>query len=99
MSNQNLAVRTALNDPSFGGLSGMAKWQAKQEIGLATKQNMVAAVQEQGRALLANMALESVGALSSLEEHLCEIAPAGAHRYRMVVDAYAMGVAQRLAQW
>jgi len=99
MSNQNLAIRSALNDPGFSQLSGLAKWQAKQEVGLATKQNMVAAVQEQGRAILANMALESVGALSSLEEHLTEIAPSGAHRYRMIVDAYAMGVAQRLAQW
>ena len=99
MSNQNIAIRSALNDPSYSQLSGLAKWEAKKEVGLVTKQNMVTAVQEQGRALLANMALESVGALSSLEEHLTEIAPSGAQRYRLIVDAYAMGVAQRLAQW
>lgn len=99
MSNQNLAVRSALNDPSFAQLSGLAKWEAKKDVALATKQTMVAVAQEQGRALLTQMALESVGALSSLEEHLTEIAPFGSHRYKAIVDAFTMGVAQRLAQW
>jgi hypothetical protein len=99
MQNNTLALPNQSAQLSYGNLNGLAKWEAKKELGLATKQTMVAAVHEQGRALLTNMALESVGALTSLEEHLCEVAPSGAHRYRHIVDAYTMGVAQRIAQW
>jgi hypothetical protein len=99
MSNQNLAVKSALSDQSFTQLTGMAKWEAKRETGEMVKRTLVAAVHEQGRALLTNMALESVGALSALESHLVQIAPQGAERYRHIVDAYALGAAQKIAGW
>jgi hypothetical protein len=101
MNQQALATpQTAITQNlGYNNLSGLAKWEAKREVDLAVKGTMVAAVHEQGRALITNMALESVGALSSLEEHLCEVAPTGAHRYRHIVDAYAAGAAQMIARW
>ena len=99
MSNQGLSLRSTLNDPSYTQLTGMTKWQARQETGAIVRKTLVAATHEQGRALLTNMALENVGALSALENHLTQIAPQGAERYRHIVDAYALGAAQKIAGW
>jgi phage terminase large subunit-like protein len=99
MANQNLAIKSTLNDPSYTQLSGMTKWEAKRETGETVKRTLVAAIHEQGRAHLTNMALENVGALSALENHLTQIAPQGAERYRHIVDAYALGAAQKIAGW
>jgi hypothetical protein len=99
MQNNILAIPEQMVDQDHGSLSGLAKWETKKELALVTRQAMVTIAKEQGRALLTQMALESVGALTSLEEHLTKIAPAGADRYRYIVDAYSMGVAQRIARW
>ena len=99
MSNKNMALSNAMSDGSFGELTGMTKWEAKRDASLAVKQTLVAATHEQGRAYLTNMALENTGALSALEGHLTQIAPNGAERYRHIVDAYALGAAQKIAGW
>jgi hypothetical protein len=75
------------------------KLAIKRDGGEVIKNVIVAGIHEQGRALLTNMALESVGALSALEEHLCQIAPCGAGRYRAIVDAYTLGAANKIARW
>ena len=54
---------------------------------------------EHYRALLTQTALTNVGALSTLEEHLCNVAPYGSERYRGIVNAYAMSAAMRIAKW
>jgi hypothetical protein len=100
MQNTNaLAIPEQMAEQGYGQLSGLAKYQAKKDVALATKRTMVAIAQEQGRTMLTQLALESVAALTSFEEHLCEVAPSGANRYRHIVDAYAMGVANRIAKW
>jgi hypothetical protein len=95
----NLPIKSALNDPSFTQLNGLAKWQAKQATSEMVKSTLVATLHEQGRGVLTNTALENVGALSALEAHLIEIAPQGAERYRHIVDAYALSAAQKIARW
>jgi hypothetical protein len=54
---------------------------------------------EQGRALLASTALENVGALSSMESYLCQVAPSGAHRYKAIADAYTAAVIGTIMDW
>ena len=83
----------------FTELSGLAKWEAKQDCAQMVKATLVSTLHEQGRGLLTNTALENVGALSTLEAHLTQIAPQGAERYRHIVDAYALGAAQKIARW
>lgn len=98
MANNNMLAK-ALSDDSLGELNGLSKWQAKQQVGEIVSHTLASAAHEQGRALLANMALENTGALSALESHLTQIAPQGADRYRHIVDAYALGAAQKIAGW
>lgn len=99
MNRTELATSSALQTQGFGQLTGMTKWEAKQETAQIVKATLVAHVHEQGRALLANTALENVGALSALEAHLIQIAPQGEDRYRHIVNAYALGAAQKIARW
>ncbi|MCL2280659.1 hypothetical protein FWC31_02110 [Candidatus Saccharibacteria bacterium] len=99
MQNNILAIPEQMADQNYSSLSGLTRWETKKDMALVTRQTMVTIAKEQGRTLLTQMALESVGALTSLEEHLTKIAPAGADRYRYIVDAYSMGVAQRIARW
>lgn len=80
-------------------LVGMDKWQAKRDCQQIARSTLVAGAREQGRAILADAALQNVGALSALEEHLCQIAPSGAARYQHIVDAYALGAATTIARW
>jgi hypothetical protein len=96
MSYSNELVKTSQD---FTQLNGMAKWEAKHQCGQIVKATLVATVHEQGRAMLTNTALENVGALSALEAHLTQVAPQGAERYRHIVDAYALGAAQKIARW
>ncbi len=84
---------------SVNQLAGIDKWQAKQDCQQIVKNTLVVGVHEQGRAILTDAALQNVGALSALEEHLCQIAPSGAPRYHCIVDAYALGAAQTIARW
>jgi hypothetical protein len=100
-SNQSLGLglRNELANRDYTQLSGLTKWEARRENGEMVKRTLVTATHEQGRALLTNMALENVGALSALENHLTQIAPQGAERYRHIVDAYALGAAQKIAGW
>ena len=89
----SLGFETACNLPTT------ARRGIQNEGGAVIKQTIVAALHEQGRAVLANEALTNIGTLSAMETHLCQIAPCGAGRYRAIVDAYALGAAQKLARW
>lgn len=54
---------------------------------------------EEARGYLANQALEIVGALTSLEQQLIQVAPLGEARYKLIVDSYAMGAANTIARF
>jgi len=80
-------------------MTGQIARQTSRELDRVAAQTVVADAIEQGRALIANTALENVGALSALEAHLIEIAPLGEGRYKHIVDAYALGASQKIARW
>lgn len=99
MTQNNTGLSKALSGGSYGELSGRSKWEAKHETSAMVKRTVVSAMHEQGRAVLTSIALENVGALSALEQHLCDVAPSGAERYRHIVDAYALGAANKIGRW
>ena len=80
-------------------MSGSMQRQTGREIERVQAQALVADTREQGRALLTNTALQNVGALTALEQHLIQVAPLGEARYKHIVDAYAMGAAQAISRW
>jgi hypothetical protein len=80
-------------------MSGSMQRQASREIERVQAQALIADTREQGRALLTNTALNNVGALSALEQHLIQVAPLGEARYKHIVDSYAMGAAAAIQRW
>lgn len=88
-----------LRSQGLAHLSGLVRRQTRREVERVVAQTLIADAREQGRALIANTALENAGALSALEAHLITIAPLGEDRYKHIVDAYAMGAARAIARW
>jgi DNA-binding TFAR19-related protein (PDSD5 family) len=80
-------------------MSGGTQRQARREIERVQAQALVADTREQARALLTNTALQNVGALSALEQHLIQVAPIGEARYKHIVDSYALGAAVAIQRW
>lgn len=80
-------------------MSGSMQRQAGREVERVQARALVADTYEQARALLTNTALQNVGALSALEQHLIQVAPLGEARYKHIVDSYAMGAAQAIQRW
>jgi len=101
MSSKGLALSGSddFSHQSLERLSRPAQRQTSREVEKAVAQGIIANTHENLRAALTNTALQNVGALSSLEEHLTQVAPSGAGRYQHIVDAYALGAAQRIARW
>jgi hypothetical protein len=93
------AYTGGFNLDAIESLPAVAKRGIRNEGALVIKRTVLSNLQEQGRAHITNTALENVGALTALEEHLCEIAPSGAERYRHIVDAYTMGAARTIGRW
>lgn len=98
MKNELSSLPETFN-PQTTGLMGKLKWVVQRESSEVVKKVIVANMHEQGRALLAKTALDNLGALSALEAHLTQIAPYGEERYRQIVDAYALGAAQKIWRW
>ncbi len=89
----------AFSQQGLARMSGSVQRQAGREIERVQAQALIADTREQGRALLTNTALQNVGALTALEQHLIEVAPLGEARYKHIVDAYAMGAANAISRW
>lgn len=99
-TNTDLApLSGAFSQQGLAQMSGSMQRQAGREIERVQAQALVADTREQGRALLTNTALQNVGALTALEQHLIQVAPLGEARYKHIVDAYAMGAAQTISRW
>jgi hypothetical protein len=93
---------TTLTDGLDNGISNLpavVRRNIKKDGALAVQRTVAANMREQGRAMLANTALENAGSLSALEDHLCEISPYGSDRYKAIVDAYTLGACQDIARW
>jgi hypothetical protein len=73
--------------------------ETSQQMARTVGQGLVANTREEIRAAITSTALQNVGALSALEQHLIEVAPMGAARYQHIVDAYTVGAAQTIARW
>lgn len=93
------AAGGAFGAQALSQMSGSMHRQAGREIERVQARALVANVHEEGRALLTGTALNNLGALSALEQHLIEIAPLGEARYKHIVDAYALGAAQAISRW
>ncbi len=94
-STPNNAI-TALSMPKPLGITG---WMAANASSRVVQGALVEATHEQCRMMLTSSALENVGTLSALEAHLVSVAPGGQERYRVIVDAYAVSTAMRVARW
>jgi hypothetical protein len=88
-----------ISQQSLRSMSGSIQRQASREIERVQAQALIADTREQGRALLTNTALQNVGALTALEQHLIQVAPLGEARYKHIVDAYALGAATEISRW
>ncbi len=100
MGNTQLVMyENGLTPQAIEQLSRPMRRQASRENERVAVEGLVKDLREQVRANLANTALQNAGALSELEGYLRQIAPTGAARYQHIVDAYALGAAQRIARW
>lgn len=83
---------------SFGSFNlagtslGMQR-QVRREAERVQGRAAIAKLTEDARALLTHAALEHVGSLTALEQHLITVAPLGEARYRELVDSYTLGAA------
>jgi len=73
--------------------------QTQRAIHMVQAEGVVAAVREEGRAFLGNRALENIGALTALEQHLITVAPLGEARYREIVDSVTLGAASAIRRF
>ncbi len=100
MSNTELLPSGSVLSPA--GLSRMSmglQRQTRRELERVQSRAVVANLTEDGRAFLANTALEHVGALTALEQHLISVAPLGEARYREIVDSYTLGASAAIRRW
>jgi hypothetical protein len=99
MKNELTTLTENLNLQPTDRFTGKIQLAVKREGSEIIKNAIVANVHEQCRALLTKTALDNVGALSALESHLTKVAPYGMYRYKEIVDAYALGAAQKIMRW
>ena len=99
MNNALSPIDQAFSLQSSGNMTSGTKLAVRRETSAVVKNVIIANIQENGRAFLTKTALDNVGALSALEAQLTMIAPNGAARYQYIVDAYALGAAQKIRGW
>ena len=73
--------------------------QTRREVERVQSRAIVAKLTEDGRAFVTHTALEHVGALTALEQHLITVAPLGEARYREIVDSYTLGASAAIRRW
>ena len=99
MSNELIPINSSLNLEPSSKETRKLKLAIDLENSNVLKNTVVSIAHEQGRALLTKSALENIAALSALENHLFKIAPLGQERYKQILDAYAVGAAQKIWRW
>ncbi|MDX2375633.1 hypothetical protein M4I32_02325 [Microbacterium sp. LRZ72] len=83
----------------MGAMSLSTQRQVRREVERVQTRAIIAGQTEEARAAIANLALEHVGALTALEQHLITVAPLGEARYREIVDSYTLGAAAAVRRW
>ena len=100
LSDNGLALASnGLSSQSIEQMSRPMQRQAIRQVERIVTQGLATNSREQVRALLTHTALQNVGALTALEEHLLKTCPLAAGRLESLVDAYALGAAQTIARW
>jgi len=75
---------------------GINTWAQNRANAGIIRNAITVATKEECRAHLTKAALQNVGALSTIEMHLTNVAPNGAGRYQHIVDAYVLATANRI---
>ena len=100
LSDNGLALASnGLSPQSIEQMSRPMQRQAIRQVERVVTQGLTTNSREQVRAMLTHTALQNVGALTALEEHLIKTCPLGAARYEAIVDAFAMGAANTIARF
>lgn len=89
----------SLTTQGLSSLSMGIQRQTRREVERVQARGIVARLTEEGRAMLTHTALEHVGALTALEQHLITVAPLGEARYREIVDSYTLGASAAIRRW
>ena len=90
---------SAMSPQGLSSLSLGIQRQTRREVERVQSRAIVAKLTEDGRALVTHTALEHVGALTALEQHLITVAPLGEARYREIVDSYTLGASAAIRRW
>lgn len=90
---------SAMSPQGFSSLSLGIQRQTRREMERVQSRAIVAKLTEDGRAFVTHTALEHVGALTALEQHLITVAPLGEARYREIVDSYTLGASAAIRRW
>jgi hypothetical protein len=100
MNSNELALSGgSISSQSLEQMSRPMQRQATRAIEKVVAQGLVTNTREQVRALITATALQNVGALSALEEHIIQITPLAAARCEAIVNSYALGASQVVARW
>lgn len=94
-----LSTGSSFSSQGMNRMSMGMQRQTNREVERVQARAIVAKLTEDGRAFLTNTALEHVGALTALEQHLISIAPLGEARYREIVDSYTLGASAAIRRW
>ncbi len=94
-----LPTGSSANPTGLASLSLGIQRQTRRAVEQVQSRAIVTRLVEDGRAALAHTALEHVGALTALEQHLITIAPLGEARYREIVDSYTLGASAAIRRW
>jgi DNA-binding TFAR19-related protein (PDSD5 family) len=92
-------VGDALNSQGLAQMSMGVQRQTRREVEQVQRRAIIAKLTEDARAFITHTALEHVGALTALEQHLITIAPLGEARYREIVDSYTLGASAAIRRW
>lgn len=90
---------SAMSPQGLSSLSLGIQRQTRREVERVQSRAIVAKLTEDGRAFVTHTALEHVGALTALEQHLITVAPLGEARYREIVDSYTLGASAAIQRW
>lgn len=96
---QSTSGGSAVAPQAFRGLSMGIQRQTRREVEQVQARAVVAKLVEDGRAHLTNTALEHVGALTALEQHLISVAPLGEAGYREIVDSFTVATSASIRRW
>lgn len=98
-SNELSSIGGGLSSSGQTQLSLGLQRQTRREVERVQSRAIVAKLTEDGRALITHTALEHVGALTALEQHLITVAPLGEARYREIVDSFTLGASAVIRRW